>query len=148
LKRSVPPVRLELRGSRWERALIALALVAALASCLLADLSWGLRAALALLALGLAASAWRRADHIAGAQLTMAAGIPARMRTPDGAELDLDLIDATILGPLIALSFKRTDGRRLHLALFPDSAYGEDLRRLRVFLRHGADFDTDDSSIQ
>ena len=136
LNRSAPPVTLELRASRAQRALIALAVIAAVAAVWLSGLPSIAQLAASVLAIALAWRAWLAASRWAGARFVFEADATSRVRLADGAEHEVSLVDATLLGPLIAVRMT-LDGKRADLALFPDSADAEDLRRLRVLLRHG-----------
>ncbi|HET9482330.1 MAG TPA: protein YgfX, partial [Xanthomonadales bacterium] len=48
------------------------------------------------------------------------------------------LVDAVELGPLLAMTLRGDDGTTRRYALLPDSADADELRRLRVWLRHKA----------
>lgn len=149
MSRAAPPVVLEVRASRWHRALVLVALVGAAIAIPLSGLSWPWRFALWLLAMLLFLRGWRATGAWDGCRLVMYSDQRSRIRRPDGNEAEFDVVDARILGPLIALSIRIDGGTREDLALFPDSADAEDLRRLRVQLRHGLTPGTkDDAPIQ
>ena len=136
MSRSAPPVTLEVRTSPAQLALIALAGAAALVAVWMSGLALVLKVLASLIAIASAFQALRLASRWSGARFAFDADETSRVRLADGSEHEVEMVDATLLGPLIALRLK-VDGKRADLALFPDSAATEDLRRLRVLLRHG-----------
>lgn len=148
MSRSATPVTLELRGSRWHCAAIAGATLLAIVAVHLAGVSLALAIALDALLLALGGAGLLRVLRWHGTRIVVFEDQPARLRDTYGAELEAALVDATLLGPLIALHLEPARGRAIHLALFPDSADAQDLRRLRVLLRHGIRFGAKEPPIQ
>lgn len=146
---SAPAIRLELKPSRWQRALVATLLMAASISLLAAPWPLWLRIpALSLLGL-LAGWQWQRRRRLGRPDLIVWQGdgtwwlswpgrsrpVPARLR------------QARVVGPLLALELVEIPapdgmppadygcGRHLALSLWPDSADPDQLRRLRIRLQ-------------
>ena len=136
MNRSAPPVALEVRASRWQLALIVVSCVAAVAAVWIARLPFAVQLSASALAIAFSIQAWLKARRWHAAHCVFESDEPSRIRFADGTVHEARIVDATLLGPLVALRLE-LDGRRADLALFPDSAAPDDLRRLRVLLRHG-----------
>jgi len=132
------PLRVVLRSSRIGCAIaIALHALAVLAALDAPD-PW-LSAGLLLLVLasaGVTARNWRRCTRADAVRAIERDGAGRWwVETGAGERLEVVLASLPVISrPLVALSF-RTDGRRWDLALLPDSAEPDQLRRLRAVLR-------------
>jgi len=134
--KSAPTIVLELRPSLALRAALAAVAVLALLAVALAGVTWPMRVLLALLAIGLALRVDMRLRAIAGTRLVLAPTGTWQIESPSGLEPAVELAHSAEVGPLIALTFGG-GGNARRVALLPDSCDREDLRRLRVWLRHG-----------
>ena len=134
--KSAPTIVLELRPSLALRAGLAAVAVLALLAVALAGVAWPMRVPLALLAIGLALRADMRLRAIAGTRLVLAPTGTWQIESTSGLESAVELAHSAEVGPLIALTFGR-GGNARRIVLLPDSCDREDLRRLRVWLRHG-----------
>ena len=125
-----------MRPSRTLHHATALVVVLAALACIVADLPLGF--ALAIVAAGLLEARWR--------WLSFGAKRTRFVLTSDGRwtvvtgdrEWRASLVDAVELGPLLAMTLRGDDGTTRRYALLPDSADADELRRLRVWLRHKA----------
>ena len=134
--KSAPTIVLELRPSAALRAGLVLAAGLALLAVALTGVAWPTRILLAVLILGLALRAEARLRAIAGTRLVLAPAGAWQLETPAGGEPALELAHSAEVGSLVALTLGRGKAAR-RMVLLPDSCDREDLRRLRVWLRHG-----------
>jgi hypothetical protein len=134
LTKSAPVIALELRASRrFGAALLAIA-VLAVAAPWLSGLAWPVCAGLSLAAVLVGAQAWRGEQRKTGLRLALHGDDSVRCQRAGAADVEGTLAEAVVLGPLVTLALRTDGGRRVHLALWPDSADAESLRRLRVRL--------------
>lgn len=144
-----PNVILELRPSRLLVVALGIVHAAAGVAVFLADVpAWvklGLIAAVgASLARAGLRHGWSRGrDFIARIELVDGRW---RLETGAGAVGRADLSGGYAHPGIVILNFRLEDGRRRSLALLPDSADAESLRRLRVWLRIWRDTDPADIS--
>lgn len=133
-------VRIPLRASRMLFLALAVMHVAGAASAFIAvGLTWALALAGLLLA-SLWWHGWRGALQHSGEATT--AIVLQRTRCEldlrDGTQVEARVLGSTFVSPLLTVvNLRLESGRRRSLVLAPDSAEADDLRRLRVWLKHG-----------
>jgi len=134
--KSAPTIDLELRASRTLR--LGVGVVAALAVLGIAwsGAAWGLQLLLVALALVLAWRADMRLRSARGMRLVLAPEGDWTVATAAGAEPHCVLVHSAELGPLLALTLGGKVSRH-QVVLMPDSCDPQELRRVRVWLRHG-----------
>ena len=136
---------IELKPSRWLGLLLLGMTALALTSIQLAVLPGAIKLALGMAVVGLSIRGWRRAVPMAG--LRLAAGDRLQMRDDRAEWRDVEIQgDSFVSTALIVLRFRPADGPLQTLALLPDSADADDLRRLRVLLRWARRTRSDTSS--
>jgi len=125
---------IELKPSRRLGLLLAGMLLLALAAVTLAALPGSLQLTLGMTATGLGVWGWWRARPMASLRVVA----DGRLQCLDAAA---EWCDAEVMGDsfvstgLIVLRYRTAGGHVRTLALLPDSAAADDLRRLRVSLR-------------
>lgn len=125
---------IELKPSRLLGVLLAGMTALALAATGLAAVSAGVQVALAAAVIGLCVWGWRRALPMGN--LRMAGD--GRLQSLDGRGEwgDVEVLsDSFVSTALIVLRYQTAGGTVRTLALLPDNAAADDLRRLRVSLR-------------
>ena len=108
----------------------------ALLAIALAGAPVAIRLLLAVVAVGVALRADAQLRALAGTRLVLAPDGDWQVETAGGPLAAMELAHSAEVGPLVALTFAGA-GRRRRIVLLPDSCNREDLRRLRVWLRHG-----------
>lgn len=143
--RSVSSFRLEARPSRgYGLGLIALAIAVAL------TLAWTAMPVLAMSALAILAAislslAWRHHRRGLPSVLNLQSDGQCTWRdVDDGRERQARVVEAAVLGPLIALTLTPVEGGSLRLAYWSDMLAPEAWRRLRAVAR-GLRVDAEDS---
>lgn len=142
---SAPAIRLELKPSRWQRALVTALLLAASISLLAAPWPGWLRLPALMLLAGLAG--WqlrrRRRDGLPGMIIWHEDGRWSLIWPDRPRPVPARLHHARAVGPLVALELRELPsaaagsraGRLLAVSLWPDSAEADQLRRLRIRLQ-------------
>ncbi len=138
---SAPAIRIDVAASRTQRIVTIVILAAAALSLAAAPWpsSWRV-AAIFVLALLLVLAWHRRRAHpdLAAIEWRADGGWWLRWAGSDAFE-SAALVRSRVFGPVIALAFDAGDGGRLRQSiLWPDSADGDVLRRLRVRLARAA----------
>jgi hypothetical protein len=90
--------------------------------------------------------AWRMAGKIDGTRLRLLDDGRWSVLAPAADEVTATLVEATVLGPLIAMRLLRSDEGQVALALLPDSASSDSLRALRVWLGDAHAFETNEDA--
>ncbi|MBK7542123.1 MAG: hypothetical protein IPP10_11470 [Candidatus Competibacteraceae bacterium] len=145
----LPNVTVELRPSRLLAVALGIAHVAAGVAVFLADVPvWVRLGSSAAVGSSLAWAGFRHGwnrgrDFIARVELLDGRW---RLETRAGAAYRADLSGGYAHPGIVILNFRLENGRRRSLALLPDSADAESLRRLRVWLRIWRDTDPADTS--
>jgi hypothetical protein len=138
--RGAPSLRIGVRRSLWlplATVLVGIAAVVAVGSC---GLPLSLQAPLLIVALLLSVRSVQLNERQAGLQLQLTADgywLVERRDAEGGSEQRYRLREASALGPLLTLRLVAADAPPVSVVLLPDSATGDELRRLRVWLRHG-----------
>jgi hypothetical protein len=138
-KRSAPGLTLELKPSRWLLAWVLGTHALAIIAVWLAPFPLTVQAPLTLALCALAMWTYRRDPARRFQRLHWFADGGAELTSRLGVVTPLDLISAPVSLPVLTTLELRRDGRVIErFALFADSARGDDLRALRVRLKHGA----------
>ena len=102
----------------------------------LAGVSFSIKVLLAVATLGIALRTLAQHRSRAVTRMVLAPAGNWQLETSDGSLPSMELTHSAEVGPLIALGFAGV-GKTRRIVLLPDSCDREDLRRLRVWLRHG-----------
>ncbi len=132
---------LELAAPRGFGIALAVTLALAVLALALADLPLSIALIAGVLALLVAARAWRQQMRLVGGSIRLDADGTLRWRDAAGTEGRGQLSRFTVLGPLLALQATAEAGGPQRFALWRDMADADAWRRLRVDLlhRHAAD---------
>lgn len=136
----VPPLRISVRRSVLLLAATLLVGFAALVAVRSCGFPLALQAPLMMFALLLTVRAVQSNERQARLDLQLTADgywLVHRRDTDGGDEQRYRLREASALGPLITLRLVAADAPTISLSLLPDSASAEELRQLRVWVRHG-----------
>ncbi len=136
----VPPLRISVRRSRLLPAATLLVGVAALLAVRSCGFPLVLQAPLLMFALLLTVRTVQLNERQARLDLQLTADgywLVQGRDTNGGDEQRYRLREASALGPLITLRLVAADAPPVNLSLLPDSASAEELRQLRVWVRHG-----------
>jgi hypothetical protein len=142
--RSAPALALTVRPSVLLAAAVAATTLAALAAVLGCGVALPLKAPLALVALLLGVRAARQLQSQSGLRLLLQEdGLWRVLSSADVGDDDqrYRLVEGSALGPLVTLRLVASGGPVQRIVLLPDCADADELRRLRVWLRHGASID-------
>lgn len=135
--KSAPNLQFEVQRSRIEFALVGALAVLAVTSAWLSRLPPMLQAAGTVLVV--LAFALRLRRYLSRTSTSCALQPDGRWQIRSGTtDTPANLTDARDLGLLIALQFTPEHGRRIDLALWPDSITADTRRRLRVWLGRGS----------
>jgi len=135
--KSAPDLQFEVRRSRIEAALVSLIAVLAIVALWLSRTPVIAQiAATALIVLALAAHIRHQMSRTPK-RCQLQPDRTWRIQT-GSTEFAAQLTDSRDLGMLIALQFTPEHGRRIDIALWPDSITSDTRRRLRVWLGRGA----------
>ena len=134
--KSAPTIVLELRASRALQLGVLVVGGLALAAISLAGVSIAIRVLLAAVAIGVALRTAAQLRSRAVTRMVLAPAGTWQLETTNGPLSAMELTHSAEVGPLVALTFAGA-GTSRRLVLLPDSCDREDLRRLRVWLRHG-----------
>lgn len=133
---SAPPIVLELRAPRGFGVALAGTLALAVLAIVLGDLPLSIALIAGVLAVLVAARAWRMQTRLVGGSIRLDADGTLRWRDAAGAEGRGQLSQHTVLGPLLALEATADAGGQLRFALWRDMVDADAWRRLRVDLLH------------
>ena len=132
------PLPLILDPSRYEYLALGVGLLIAVGGILMADLSFSLQAAFALLSLSIGTRALQQLLSRPATLILYADGSSTVSAASAGEEapipLPAQLLQAAWWGPLPHVEFAALDGPRHSLALFPDRLDAVTRQRLRVWL--------------
>ena len=136
---------IELKPSRRLGLLLAGMTGLAWAGLWLAALPLWIKLGLGVGVVALAVRGWREARQPVRLRLQADGGVQLRSETGDWEDIEM-CGDSYVSTVLVILRYRTADGQAHTLALLPDSADAEDLRRLRVSLRWASRTHSDTSS--
>jgi toxin CptA len=135
--RSVPAIAFDYRSSRVVAIAMGAGALLALAAIAACGLPFAVKFALAVVAVAYLVSTLRRFLRPSFDHAVWHSAGHWRLRHAQADAVTCELIDATILGPLIVLRLRAAPRRSIALVLLPDNCNAETRRSLRVRLARG-----------